>query len=122
MLRGSLHEIRFASGALAVFLFSGSVLLVYEIEVVTARMVAGSVCLSVAFLLSIVVASKADTQFRECCPVCGSSRVTAELPWRRLGVDRVVWRESPSCVICMWNEGSLMCRDKSEGKLPEKAQ
>jgi hypothetical protein len=48
--------------------------------------------------------------------------VTADLPWRRLGVDRIVWRESPSCVICMWNEGRLIYRDTSEGKLPENAQ
>jgi hypothetical protein len=121
MVRGSFNEIRFASGALAVLLFSGIVLIVYEIEEATVRMVAGSVCLSVAFLLSVVVASKADTQFRECCPVCGSSGVTTELPWRRLGVNRIVWREPPSCVVCLWNEGSLIYRDKMEGKLPEKS-
>ena len=116
MARGSFREIRFASGAIAVLLFSGVVLLVYGIEEATVRVIAGSVCLSVAFLLSVVVASKADTQFRECCGVCGSSRVTAELPWTRLGVDRVVWREPPSCVVCLWHEGHLVYRDKAEGR------
>jgi hypothetical protein len=48
MVRDTSHEIRFASGAVAVRLFVGIVLLVYEIEAATVRMVAGSVCLSVA--------------------------------------------------------------------------